>query len=213
MSVLSKLFTPSGKKFYDLFEQVTLNLDKMAKVFQECVSIEDRRARKPVLDRVEGFEQRNDDATHRLFVELGRNYITPFDREDIHFMASSLDDIADYMWGTAKQMYYFDVEANSKGTQEVAATLTEYIQKLNEAIKGLRNQRDLKAMINILEQMRKLTSRSDKAIVQAQFDLVEEKTDAVEMIKLHDHYGMLQNLNNKCADVINVLEGMVIKYG
>lgn len=213
MSVLTKLFTPSGKKFYDLFEQVTFNLERLSVTFEESLGIDDRYKRKSILDKIESLEQKNDDSTHKLFVELGRNYITPFDREDIHFLASSLDDIADYTWGTAKQMYYFDVDNSSGWTLKVAQALRQYIAKLSEAIKGLRNQRDLKAMIDILSDMRATTSSVDTLITDAQFELLKKNENAVEMIKLHDHYDMLQNLNNKCSDVINVLEGMVIKYG
>lgn len=213
MSVLSKLFTPSGKKFYDLFEQVTTNLTRLSAVFQESFSIEERVKRKNVLDKIESLEQRNDEATHRLFVELSRNYITPFDREDIHFMASSLDDIADYMWGTAKQMYYFDISPGNETSQRVAETVILYTQKLAEAIKGLRNQRELNAMIAILKEMRTLTSKVDDEINNAQFSLLNTEMDIVEQIKLTDHYAMLQKLNDKCSEVINVLEGIVIKYG
>lgn len=213
MSVLSKLFTPSGKKFYDLFEQVTTNLTKMSTIFRESISIEERVRRKSVLDKIEGLEQRNDEATHRLFVELSRNYITPFDREDIHFIVSSLDDIADYVWGTAKQMYYFDVAANNEASIEVAETLVLYVQRLAEAIKGLRNQRELKAMIAILKDMRELTGKMDNIVNEAQFELLDDRQDVLEMIKMIDHFAMLQKLSDKCGDVINVLEGMVIKYG
>ena len=110
MSVMTKLFTPSGKKFFDLFEQVADNLKQMCALFVELVNTADRQERRRLLDKIEWMENKNDDTTHKLFVELGRNFVTPFDREDIHFLSSSLDDIADMMWGASKQLYHYDID-------------------------------------------------------------------------------------------------------
>lgn len=212
MSVLTKLFTPSGKKFYDLFEIVTENLTQQAAVFAENIAATDRPKRKSLLDKIERLEQKNDDATHKLFVELSRNYITPFDREDIHAMASSLDDIADYIWGTAKQMYYFDIDIDVDITHNVADLIIDFVKKLSEVIKGLRNRRELGALVALLADMRKVTYATDDALTSARTQLFGNGVDPLNVIKLSDHYGMLQNLSNKCSDVVNVLEGMVIKY-
>lgn len=212
MSVLSKLFTPAGKKFYELFEQVAQNLGTMAGYFQQHLQTEDRKLRKPLLDKIEMMENKNDDVTHKLFVELGRNFITPFDREDIHFISSSLDDIADYMWGTAKQAYYFDIKLNNAVSGEIAGRLVNYIQLLHQIIKGMSDRKGLQAQIDILEQMRELVSTSDSIITKGVTGIFDEESNTVEIIKLSDHYNMLLHLNNKCGDVINVLEAMIIKY-
>lgn len=212
MSTLTKLFTPGGKKFYDLFEQVADNLDEMASVFVEFISIKDRNQRKTVLNKIEFLENKNDDATHKLFVELGRNFITPFDREDIHFIATALDDVADNIWATAKQMHYFDIDQVDTTTRDVATQLILFIKQLSQTVRGLENRNEITALITIMKGMRKVTSEMDSIISKALFDLFEQKDNPIEMIKLSDHYNMLQNLNNKCGEVINVLESMVIKY-
>lgn len=212
MSALSSIFTPSGKKFYDLFELVADNLKQQSTAFVENIGIEQRTARKSSLDKIERLENKNDEATHKLFVELGRNYITPFDREDIHQMASALDDIADYIWATAKQMYYFDINVKVAATKSIAKSFVSFIDKLSEAVRGLRNRRDLTAMIAILGEMRKITSDTDNKINDSRTSLFNDSKDPIEIIKLSDHYTMLQNLSNKCGDVTNVLEAMIIKY-
>jgi predicted phosphate transport protein (TIGR00153 family) len=212
MSVLSKLFTPAGKKFYELFEQVAVNLEAMAGLFSQHLHVDDRKTRKPLLDKIEMLEHKNDEVTHKLFVELGRNFITPFDREDIHFISSSLDDIADYMWGTAKQVYYFDINLQSTVSGEVAGRLINYIKLLGEIIQGLSDRKGLHSQVEILEQMRELAGTSDTIITKAITGLFDNETSTVDMIKLSDHYNMLLKLNNKCGDVINVLEAMIIKY-
>ena len=200
------------KSFYDLFEQVADNLKLQSEAFVENIGLEQRSARKNSLDKIERLEHKNDEATHKLFVELGRNYITPFDREDIHQMATALDDVADYIWATAKQMYYFDIDVKVSATKEIAECIVSFVNKLSEAMRGLRNRRDLSAMIAILADMRKITSQTDDAINKSRTEVFEENTDPIEVIKLSDHYNMLQNLSNKCGDVTNVLEAMIIKY-
>ncbi|TMO89757.1 DUF47 domain-containing protein, partial [Pseudoalteromonas sp. S3260] len=68
-----------------------------------------------ILSQIEDLEHKNDDNTHRIFTELGRNFITPFDREDIHYLASSLDDIADYIFASAKKINFYSVNPNDTG--------------------------------------------------------------------------------------------------
>lgn len=211
MNALTKLFVPSGKKFYDLFELVADNLKQMSEQFAAYVTVTDRVQRRTLLDKIERLENKNDEATHKLFVELGRNFITPFDREDIHYMATTLDDVADTMWAAAKQMYYYDVDRDSSA-KALAERLTVYISKLGEAVRGLRNRKDLNALIAILGDMRNLTYATDAEVSATLSALFDDNTDAVEMIKLSDHYNMLLALNNKCGDLINVLEGVIIKY-
>lgn len=213
MSAISKLFTPSGNKFYTLFEDVDKNLKKLGQLFFDFTSIENREEHKVILHKIELIEEANDALTHRLFVELGKNFITPFDREDIHYMASSLDDIADHVWGTTKQMYYFNIIPIDDTTKEIANDLVRFTELLSDAIKGLRNRRALSALSSILTEMRGVTSDGDNIIGMAIFNLFNEEQKPLEVVKLNDHYGMLQQLNNKCADVINVLEGIIIKYG
>ncbi|MCB0699072.1 MAG: DUF47 family protein [Chitinophagales bacterium] len=213
MNALDKLFTPSGNKFFSLFEEADDNLRKLGQLFFETMNTDDKDARKGLLDRIEKLEQENDALTHRLFVELGKNFITPFDREDIHYMASSLDDIADFVWGTAKQMYYFDIVPIDDTTKEIANDLVKFTELLSDAIKGLRNRRELTALNSILTEMRGVASDGDNVISMAIFNLFNEEQPPINVIKLSDHYDMLQQLNNKCTDIINVLEGIIIKYG
>ena len=212
MNALTKLFVPSGKKFYELFEQVAENLQQMSMLFSEHVRTTDRIKRRTILDKIEGMENRNDDATHKLFVELGRNFVTPFDREDIHFMATSLDDVADMIWAASKQMYNYDIEPGTISS-EVSLRLERFASLLSEALGGLRNRKDLNALIEILENMRAIIHESEQNVSTAISVLFDKSNNPIEMIKLSDHYNILQTLNSKCSDVINVMEGVIIKYG
>ena len=83
----------------------------------------DKRA--ALISQLEDLEHDNDELTHRVFTELGRNFITPFDREDIHYLASALDDIADYIYAAAKKINFYRVNPNDIGIQKLAEIIEQ----------------------------------------------------------------------------------------
>ncbi len=102
---LLKFFLPKDRVFYTLFEEVSTTLVQMGDAFKRALHRSpDFSKRDSMLKALEDLEHKNDEITHRIFIELGRNFITPLDREDIHHLATSLDDIADYIWGAAKRI-------------------------------------------------------------------------------------------------------------
>lgn len=213
MSVLTKIFKPSGRKFYVLFDEVAGNLSTMSMLFIELLSTEESAKRKKLLDEIERMENKNDNVSHDLFVELVRNYITPFDREDIHTLVSSLDDIADYIWGTSKQMYLFNIHMHDNTSKNVATELLSFSKNLSSAITGLQSRQSLKELTTTLADLRKHTSKIDHFISEGRNGILTTKSeDTIEIIKLSDHYSMLQQLNDKCSEVTNVLENTIIKY-
>jgi uncharacterized protein Yka (UPF0111/DUF47 family) len=98
-----KIFMPKNKVFYELFEKVADNTAKMSTLLRGIVAEADFDKRAALILQVEDLEHANDELTHNIFTELGRNFITPFDREDIHYLATSLDDIADLIYAAAKK--------------------------------------------------------------------------------------------------------------
>jgi uncharacterized protein Yka (UPF0111/DUF47 family) len=100
---IGKLFMPKNKVFYELFEDVADRVSEMGYKLKEMVNEPNADKRANLLSVLEDLEHKNDDTTHQIFTELGRNFITPFDREDIHSLATALDDIADYTYATAKK--------------------------------------------------------------------------------------------------------------
>ncbi len=100
----------------------------------------------------------NDDFTHQIFTELGRNFITPFDREDIHYLATSLDDVCDYIFATAKKINFYKVNPNDQGIQKMADLIEQGSEHVRQAVHELRNMRDMRKITEALvkvEQHRK----------------------------------------------------------
>ena len=110
-----KLFSPKDKVFYGLFEEVAKNGAIMAEHLAALVAETDRSKRATMIGPIEDLEHANDELTHRIFTELGRNFITPFDREDIHYLASALDDVADFVFASAKKINFYRVARRSQG--------------------------------------------------------------------------------------------------
>ena len=101
---LGRIFVPKNKIFYDLFEDVVITVNEMADLLKMVGHETDFDKRGSLIKKVEDLEHKNDEHTHLIFTELGRNFITPFDREDIHYLATALDDICDYIYASAKKI-------------------------------------------------------------------------------------------------------------
>ena len=105
LNSIFQYFVPKDKKFFPLFEQASSNLIAISAKLKEVFEIDEHDSRIGLIKEIEDLEHEGDRITHEIFVELSKNFITPFDREDIHALASALDDIADYVHGSANRMY------------------------------------------------------------------------------------------------------------
>src|SRR5215208_4914005 len=120
INTIMKFFLPKDRVFYDLFEKVAGNVATMRTKLKDVVYEVDFDKRATLITQLEDLEHDNDDLTHRIFTELGRNFITPFDREDIHSLASALDDVSDYIYAAAKKINFYKVDPADEGIQKMA---------------------------------------------------------------------------------------------
>src|ERR1700712_4952814 len=118
LNSIMKIFMPKDKVFYSLFEDVASTVYQMGKLLKVVVAEPDFDKRASIISKLEDLEHINDDFTHKIFTELGRNFITPFDREDIHHLASALDDIADYIYASAKKINFYRVNPDDIGIKK-----------------------------------------------------------------------------------------------
>ncbi|MCR6721731.1 MAG: DUF47 family protein [Chitinophagaceae bacterium] len=155
-----KFFMPKNRVFFELFEQVADNCARMGTVLKDVVAETDFDRRGSLIKQIEDLEHANDELTHSIFTELGRNFITPFDREDIHYLATSLDDIADYIYASAKKINFYRVNPNDMGMQKMADLIEQGAMQICIAVKELR---DMKNMRNITEALVKINSIENQA--------------------------------------------------
>jgi uncharacterized protein len=207
-----KIFMPKNRIFYELFEKVADNVEKMGSVLKGVVAEPDFDKRAALITQLEDLEHANDELTHNLFTELGRNFITPFDREDIHYLATSLDDIADYIYSAGKKINFYRVNPNDTGMQKFAELIEQGAAQVKVAVVELR---DMKNMRNITEALVKINSIENQA--DDVFDFSIEKLfatepDAKEVIKKREIYQVMEIVTDKCEDASNVIESIIIKY-
>src|SRR5450755_809017 len=207
-----KLFTPKDRVFYSLFEEVADSVGKMGKLMKEVVAEPDFDKRAAIISQVEDQEHVNDDLTHRIFTELGRNFITPFDREDIHYLASALDDIADYIYSSAKKINFYKVNPNETGIQKLADLIVDGTVQVGLAVHELRNMRDMRKITDALVKINSIENQADDVFDMSIDRLFTIEPDAKEVIKKREIYQVMETVTDKCEDAANVIETIIIKY-
>jgi len=207
-----KFFLPKDRVFYSLFEEVATTLVQMGNVFRTACQEQDLSKRDVLLRSLEDLEHKNDETTHRIFIELGRNFITPFDREDIHTLTTSLDDIADYIWGAAKRVVNYQIDDQYNTLPAFAEIISKSIAAINVAVYALRDMKDLRAITAACVQVNSLENDADDLLDSTLMKLFSASISPVELIKQKDIYQMLETVTDKCEDAANVVESIIIKY-
>jgi len=212
MANILKFFLPKDRIFYSLFEQASQNLESIASKLVIVVNEPDFNKRGVVIKQMEDLEHQNDELTHQIFVELGKNFITPFDREDIHSLATSLDDICDYIYAAAKKINFYKVDPADQGIQKMADAINDAVLAVNAAVKELRNLKNTQKIVECVIKINTIENQADDI-----FDLSIEKLfasdiDAKDLIKKREIYQIMEIATDKCEDAGNVIESIVVKY-
>lgn len=205
-------FLPKDKIFYSLFEEVAETVLQMSGDLKTMVNEPDKAKRSSILTQIETLEHKNDETTHRIFTELGRNFITPFDREDIHYLATALDDVADYIFASAKKINFYNVNPDDSGIKKLADMIEMAVSEIKKAISGLRNMKNLQEMTNALVKVNSIENQADDVYDMSIEKLFQTENDVKELIKKREIYNAMENATDKCEDVVNVIESIVVKY-
>lgn len=142
---------------------------------------------------------------------LNQTFLTPIDREDIHALVSRLDDVFDLIWASADRIYLFKVTEKVEGVEQLATSLMEHTKTLDLAIEELKKKcysfvQDLCIEINRLE------NETDRIFRKAIGDMFEKEKDPFRVIKWKEILEHLENATDRCEDVANILEGIVLKH-
>lgn len=210
MGILQYLL-PKDRKFFPLFKQATENLVKGSKQLVEMVNapVEKRRE---LIKEIEHTEHTGDNITHMIFNELGRNFITPFDREDIHALASSIDDILDLIEGTAKRIDLYKVTEISEPMIMLSDIILKGAVELNVAVINLEGMKRIDEIKEACVRINSLENNADDVFNMAIARLFDDEKDAVKIIKVKEILQALETATDKCEDAANVIESIIIKY-
>ena len=209
---IMKLFMPKDQVFYSLFEEVADNVHTMGKTLKAVVSEVDFDRREELINTLENQEHINDELTHQIYTELGRNFITPFDREDIHYLATALDDICDYIYSSAKKINFYKVNPNDTGIQKMADLIEQGSEQIRNAVRELRDMRNMRKITDALVKVNSIENQADDIFDMSIERLFETEPDAKEVIKKREIYQAMEIATDKCEDATNVIESIIIKY-
>lgn len=212
LNSILKIFTPRNTVFFELFEKIADNVSATGLLFKQLVAEPDFNKRSALTQAIADKEHENDELTHNVFTELGRNFITPFDREDIHYLATSLDDIVDYIYSAAKKINLYRIEPNETGMQKMAELIEQGALHIKTAVAELRNMKKIRNITEALVKINSIENQADDVFDMSIEKLFDTEPDAKFVIKKRDIYQVMELVTDKCEDAGNVIESIIIKY-
>jgi len=203
---------PKEDKFFKHFERDADNLLLAASVFKELMSNAiSREERAQKIKRLEELEHRGDEITHTIFSELGATFITPFDREDIHALASKLDDILDYIQGAGTRLTLYQVKKISPEQELLAGLVHDQVVALHKAILNLRQFKNADVIRQSLVHINSIENEADDLFERAIADLFDTCDDPIKLIKTKELLVSLETATDQCEDAANVIETIIVK--
>jgi len=202
---------PREEKFFDLFEELASHNVEAARTFKELAknwSIDS-----PAFDRIRDIEHEADITTHEIKDRLNRTFVTPFDREDIHELASDLDDIVDLIQAISSRIYLYRVSHSNDDLVQLADILWQATEGVRKAVKELRAPEKKRRLLDHCIEINRLENAGDQALGVAIGRLFQGTPDPLEVIKWKEVYEVTEAAIDKCEDVANRLESIVVKQG
>jgi uncharacterized protein Yka (UPF0111/DUF47 family) len=202
---------PKDKKFFPLFEEASKNLILIATELHEAVNAP-LNERDVIFQKMTDLETKIEDITRQTNLELSRNFITPFDREDIYLLITSIDTVAGNLNGAASRMKLFPIDKITKSMRKLTEINLEACQNIDIAVKELRNFKKVKNITDACARINKLENKADNVYDKAVSELFENETDAKNIIKYKEVLSVLESATDKCKNAASVLESIAVKH-
>jgi len=206
-----KYIIPRDRHFFPLFDKAAANLQEGGKAIYLLMTTSGVEDRIKLFREIERIEHVGDEITHEIFSELSRNFITPFDREDIHRLVSAIDDILDYIHGSSKRIQLYKVELFTNDMIKLAELIQTGTEELRRAVFELKNMRKMRDITDSLVRINSIENHADDIFDNAVARLFEDEKDAVQIIKVKEILSALETATDKCEDAANVIESIIVK--
>lgn len=204
-------FIPKEFNFFDLFErQVGFAVDAAA-YFKQVVS--SGQINEDVLQKIRDIEHQGDDVAHDIIAQLNKTFITPFDREDIYALAKELDDVVDMINTILGRMVVYKLSGVNENLVRFAAMIDDSVNALALAVKGMRNMKNYKSVLDACVEINRLENEGDSMRDMVLAELFEKEKDPIAVIKLKEIYQDAETLLDICEDVAHVVESILVKQG
>lgn len=200
---------PKNERFFDLFEESARNFVRAADLLKElmdrCEDVEE------MVRQITELEHHGDNITHRIMAELHGTFVTPIDREDIAQLAQRMDDVMDFIDAAAMRMMLYDIDKPTERAKEMADVLVRVTSEVGKAIPRLRRRSELSHMREHCIEINRLENEADDVRRAALAELFRDKVELAEVIKWREIYEHMEDAVDRCEDIADILEGVMIK--
>ena len=200
---------PRDEKFFDLFSAVATSTVEAASLLQELIRAEPHR-RTAIVDQIKRLEHQADRVTHEVVTRLDRVFITPLDREDIHLLASRLDDVIDLIDGTARRLLMFRTGKAPEGAVLIADVIGKAVAELQVAVRALETNKG-GTVLAACVQVKRMEEEGDSLYHEWLGRLFEGEPAPLEVIKWKEIYDTLERALDECEDVANAVGSIALK--
>ena len=197
---------PRETKFFELFAELSGYLTEGARLLRSV--LQDPRDLELRVKEVQAVEHKGDRATHAIITKLNQSFITPFDREDIHRLASSLDDVLDFVNAASTRLVMYKILQPPPISAELAGIIVLQSQELARGVSLLEKNGEV---LKHCEEVNRLEDEADQVSRRAIANLFDTEKDPIQLIKVKELYEILEVATDKAEDAANVLETIVLK--
>jgi uncharacterized protein len=202
-------FLPQETNFFDLFAKQADYAIDAASSFKKIVS--DGTLNEKSLQEMHDIEHHGDEVAHDIFESLNKTFITPFDREDIHALAKELDDIIDMLYTIANRLRVYDITGVDKNLIAFALVIEESVQAVARAVKGLRNMKNAKSVLESCVEINRLENVGDSMRDSMLANLFKTSKDPIFIIKWKETYQDAETVLDICEDVAHIVASILLK--
>ncbi|MBI5464903.1 MAG: DUF47 family protein [Ignavibacteriales bacterium] len=207
-----KRLLPTDSHFYDFFEESTQNIVAGTELMRQMVLAKSLPERDKIARQIKILEHQCDAVTHKVFSELNSTFVTPFDREDIHELASALDDIMDHIDGSASRLSLYKIKKCPESMVQLVDVLHLSVEELLRGVRLLRRLHEAEELNKMFKTINEYENEADTLFEQAIAELFDKEKDTKQIIKLKEVFTGLETATDKCEDAANVLETIYIKH-
>lgn len=212
---LDKIFQfllPKDTKFFPLFSEASANLINCSLEFQKLLNCTDEEQRNELVKNVKKLEKTGDRITETIFDELNSTFITPFDREDIQKLANRIDNVVDLVNTSAKRIHLYKLVDIPPVFHKMAELVTEASREIDVVVKGLHKIHDIASYKKHCLRIAELENESDALNFSYLSEIFDTETNAISLIKKRDVLNSLEKAMDRCEDVADILNTILVKY-
>lgn len=203
-------FVPREAKFFDMFRESS---DLIVKGAQELIAmVDDLSNAEERAKNIKDIEHQADQVTHHAISELHKTFITPLDRDEIYRLITKMDDILDFIEAASQRFFLYDIRKITPEVKELAQIILRASEAVRQAVAGLEQMKNAPKILELCVEINRLENEADHVLRSGMAKLFREDVGFKELIKLKEVYELLESVTDRCEDVANIVESIVLDH-